>query len=578
MPRPPHPAPHPAGEHDATSTALAKLLRETPYEHISFPAARVVPRTEAQSILALAARVGRALFRAGAETQHIEAAVLAVAAAQGMREVTADINARIITLQYVSQGYDPLALMEVIGSEETRNLRHLAQLDISAGHHTPDQARQALDRAENSPAPSWWQSQAGGALLSSMLCLLAAGTLRAALIPPVLFLVAAAVERALAATRLAGFFVTAARVAVLVALVTALVGLGIYSHSEAASTLAGNLILVLPLFTIVSLTEDKISGYRAVAAARAISLLSFFTALATGFALVAFMLRNTESDARSTTLLALPVAVSLLTGAVGALGNTFYMGGTWRFVPPACALDSQLPVFLATGLATWAMGFAAAHLARRTPHSSGRRELACSIHCLVVHTECLSRTAAHDHPQRLQQHAFNLSSQAPTPCGPEDIPRNRRRTDALLPGIHPRQARSGSSFNLNTDIPGPRPRHHQVFITVKVLEPTDSPFPPSTVAAIGVLPAQEVTPVRQIPAVLQPGQRSRNVAGTRGDLRTCRWEAAIPVLPGLDRPEVGVRPGPLRGLSRLRSNRLSLSSLTRGNSRSALKSLSDGPS
>lgn len=291
MPRPPHPAPHPAGEHDATSTALAKLLRGTPYEHISFPAARVVPRTEAQSILALAARVGRALFRAGAETQHIEAAVLAVAAAQGMREVTADINARIVTLQYISQGYDPLALMEVIGSEETRNLRHLAQLDllvldIAAGHHTPDQARQALDRAENSPTPSWWQSQAGGALLSSMLCLLAAGTLRAALITPVLFLVAAAVERALAATRLAGFFVTAARVAVLVALITALVGLGIYSHSEAASTLAGNLILVLPLFTIVSLTEDMISGYWAMAAARAISLLSFFTALATGFALV----------------------------------------------------------------------------------------------------------------------------------------------------------------------------------------------------------------------------------------------------------------------------------------------------
>ncbi|MBD2830553.1 hypothetical protein ID875_29435 [Streptomyces globisporus] len=70
---------------------------------------------------------------------------------------------------------------------------------------------------------------------------------------------------------------------------------------------------MLPLFTIVSLTEDMISGYRAMAAARAISLLSFFTALATGFALVAFMLRNTESDARSTTLL----AVSLLTGAVG---------------------------------------------------------------------------------------------------------------------------------------------------------------------------------------------------------------------------------------------------------------------
>ncbi|MDW4919046.1 hypothetical protein RB621_37210, partial [Streptomyces californicus] len=76
---------------------------------------------------------------------------------------------------------------------------------------------------------------------------------------------------------------------------------------------AGNLILMLPLFTIVSLTEDMISGSRAMAAARAITLLSFFTALATGFALVSFMLRNTESDARSTTLLALPVAVSLLT-------------------------------------------------------------------------------------------------------------------------------------------------------------------------------------------------------------------------------------------------------------------------
>lgn len=263
MPRPPHPAPHPAGEHDATSTAWRNCCAEPPTNTSPSPQRALcpAPRPRASSLWPPGSGV-------------------------------------------LCSGPGPRPSTSKRPSSPSPPPRACAR---SPPISTPGSSRCSTSPRVTTRWPSWRSSapRRPATCATSPSSTSSSSTSPQATTPPTrpakpsiglrtaphprggsLFLVAAAVERALAATRLAGFFVTAARVAVLVALVTALVGLGIYSHSEAASTLAGNLILVLPLFTIVSLTEDMISGYRAMAAARAISLLSFFTALATGFALV----------------------------------------------------------------------------------------------------------------------------------------------------------------------------------------------------------------------------------------------------------------------------------------------------
>ncbi|MEV4908895.1 threonine/serine exporter family protein [Streptomyces albidoflavus] len=362
----------------------ATAWRGTPYEDVAFPPARVLDDEEALRVLRFALRLGREMFTAGAETSRIEATVLAVAAAQGMDRLTADTGARSLAVQYEPPGRTPLVLWQVLGSEDSRDLKRLAfvdtlALEITAGRTSVEEAGTRLDAQERRPRRPWWVGQAGGALLSSMLCVLASGTLRAALITPVLFLLASCVQEAVSRTPLPGFFATAARVAFLVAVVTVLLVTGVLTHAEAASTIAANMILLLPLFTIVSLTEDALTGFRAMAAARSVTLLAFFASLATGFAVVGFLLRAAEADARSTTILALPVAVTLLTSAVGALGNTLYMEGSGRFILPACAVAvlgggvkaacltlPDMPVALATGMATLAMSFAATVLAQHT--------------------------------------------------------------------------------------------------------------------------------------------------------------------------------------------------------------------
>lgn len=212
-----------------------------------------------------------------------------------------------------------------------------------------------------------------------MLCVLASGTMRAALVSPLVFLLADRGAWVLSRGGLPSFFVTAAQTVLLLVAVTGLTAAGGLSHAEAASVIAANVILLLPIFTIISLTEDAIDGFRSMASGRAVSLLAFFTALTCGFLAVGFLLRGADAEARSTALIPLPVVLSLLTSAIGALGNTVFMGGGLRIIPPAVAtavLGAGVKLAcvgafgwsapLATGLATVAMGLAAAVLSPRT--------------------------------------------------------------------------------------------------------------------------------------------------------------------------------------------------------------------
>ncbi|MHC5257394.1 threonine/serine exporter family protein [Streptomyces sp. UC4497] len=354
---------------------LLDRLYGTAYESVSFPPPRDFEDGQAAEMLRFVLHLGRELFLAGSSTRDIQTAVVAVTATWGMQNLEVDISGRSLQVQYAPPRRAPVVMLIVLGSEDTRDLSRLTALErltvrIVATRLAPADARAALDRLVAAPTRwPWWFTLGGGAVLAAMLCVLASGTARAALLSPLLFLVTNRAAWALSRTGLPSFYVTAVQTSLLMAGAMALIDFGVLSGREGASLVAANVILILPILTVVSLTEDAIDGFRSMAAARSVSLLLFFAALAGGILTIAFLLRGLDSDARNTTLAALPVWLTLVTSGIGALGNAVFMGGGPRLVPWAIAaalvgagvkmfgmaqLDWSAP--LATGLATTVMG------------------------------------------------------------------------------------------------------------------------------------------------------------------------------------------------------------------------------
>ncbi|MCA1224185.1 threonine/serine ThrE exporter family protein [Streptomyces sp. 8L] len=364
---------------------LLDRLYGTPFEDVVFPPARTMEDAEAVDVLDFALRLGRSLFLAGAQTRRIESSVVAVTAAWGMASQEVEINARSLLVQYAPKGRRPVVMLRVVGSDDNRDLMRLTALErlttkIASGQLSREAAHRALGQIETGARRwPWWFALSGGAVLAAMLCVLASGTLRAATVSPVTFLLVDRGGWALSRSGVPPFFVTAAKTSLLVTLVQALVAAHVLSRPEAASVIAANVILLLPIFTVVSLTEDAINGFSSMAAGRAVSLLSFLTALACGFLAVSFLLLGTDTDARSTALVPLPVVLTLLTSAIGALGNTVFMDGGLRLIPPAIGVavlgaGAKLTVLnalgwsviLATGIATVLMGLVSTVLAPST--------------------------------------------------------------------------------------------------------------------------------------------------------------------------------------------------------------------
>ncbi|MFG2500821.1 threonine/serine exporter family protein [Streptomyces sp. NPDC048441] len=363
---------------------LLDRLYGTVYEGVSFPPSRDFDDRESAEVLRFVLRLGRELFLAGASTRDIQTAVVAVTAAWGIQNLEVDISGRSLQVQYAPPERAPVVMLVVLASEDTRDLSRLTALErltvrIVGTRLSPANATAALDRLLSAPTQwPWWFTLSGGAVLAAMLCVLASGTTRAALLSPLVFLVTNRAAWALSRTGLPSFYVTAVQTALLMAGTMALIDVGVLSGREGASTVAANVILMLPILTVVSLTEDAIDGFRPMAAARAVSLLMFFAALAGGILVVTFLLRGLDTDARNTTLASLPVWLTLVTSVIGALGNAVFMGGGPHLVPYAMVaaligagvkvfgmaqLDWSVP--LATGLATTVMGAVSAAIGPR---------------------------------------------------------------------------------------------------------------------------------------------------------------------------------------------------------------------
>ncbi len=323
---------------DDESTLLNRLYG-TEFEGYSFPEPRDVDEPTAVACMRFALRQGRELFLAGAETRAIESAIVAITARWEMDHMTVDVTSRTIQVQYAPPGAHPLTMMMVTGSEDSRDLRQLD--DLSALTHRvvdkglrPLEAEHELTRIISRKGFwPWWTTVLGGALLAAMLCVLASGTPQAAVVAPAVFLVSNRFGWALGAGGLPSFYVTALQTAAVIGLTMFLADAHVLTGGEAASVAAANMVLLLPILSLVSLSEDAISGFRAMAAGRLISVGMFLGAMVGGVALVGFLLRDADVDARNTAFRALPLALSLVTSAIGALGNAIFMGGPPRLLP-----------------------------------------------------------------------------------------------------------------------------------------------------------------------------------------------------------------------------------------------------
>ncbi|MGW8375034.1 threonine/serine exporter family protein [Streptomyces sp. ODS28] len=328
---------------EQNEATLLDRLYGTEFEHLAPPPPREIPPAEAREILHFGLRLGRQLFRAGAETRAIESALIAVTASWGLDHLEVDITARSIQVQYAPPDTEPLVMLLVTGSEDSRDLRQLSELNELTRRIAVEGTGLAAAEAELTriiraqAAWPWWTSVAGGAVLAAMLCLLASGTVKAALLAPLVLVLQNRVGWFLSRTGLPAFYVTAVQTAVVVGITVLMIHAGLVTGAEGASVAAGNMVLLLPILSLVSLAEDAISGFRTMAAARVISVGMFLAAMVSGVVIVGFLFLGSDIDARNTAFRALPWGFTLVTAAVGALGNAVFMGGAARLLPYATA-------------------------------------------------------------------------------------------------------------------------------------------------------------------------------------------------------------------------------------------------
>ncbi|MFH8687477.1 threonine/serine exporter family protein [Streptomyces anulatus] len=324
------------------STALDRLYG-TEFESFPFPVPEQVDEQTAVASLRFVLRHARELFLAGAETQAIDAAVIAITARWRMDNVSVDITSRTVQAQYAPEGVPPLVMMTVTGSEDSRDLDQLDQLHALTRHilredMAPSAAERALNRIISRKGIwPWWTSVLGGALLAAMLCVLASGTLKAALVSPLVFVVSNRVSWALGKSGLQSFYVTSLQTACAIGSALLLADARVLTGGEAASVAAANVVILLPILSLVSMVEDAISGFRSMASGRIISVGLFFAAIVGGVFLVGFLLRHTDPQTQDTAFRTLPLAATLLTSAIGSLGNAVFMGGPPRLLPWAVA-------------------------------------------------------------------------------------------------------------------------------------------------------------------------------------------------------------------------------------------------
>jgi uncharacterized membrane protein YjjP (DUF1212 family) len=263
--------------------SIVDRLAGSPYANPLIQAGGV--DASARQTLDLALELAEAMFRYGAGALEVEASIIAVTAAFGLRDVEVDITNQSVVINYAKPDAVPVTVMRVVRSW-TNNYAGLSQVhqlvtDIVRGHADRTEARQRLKAITRSPKPyARWMAMAASAAFAGTIVAFIGGSPAASLVAVFTSLLVELVSRTLGKWRIPDFFTTAAATCLVTFLALAFRELQV--PLSPAIVIAGGIIMLLPTGRLVSAVQDAINGFPVTAAGRFLSAFLTFGALVAG--------------------------------------------------------------------------------------------------------------------------------------------------------------------------------------------------------------------------------------------------------------------------------------------------------
>ncbi|GGB43805.1 hypothetical protein GCM10011492_38530 [Flexivirga endophytica] len=360
------------GEPVTEPLPIADSLRHTPYRD---PRTMEAPEQEAsvRGALELSVRVGELLLRCGAGTRDVEAAVVAVAAAAGLRRLEVDITNQSLLVQAPTPAGVPVTLLRVVRSN-TRDFARLTAIHglveelVAGGIDDVDAATRKLRRIQRTARlyPRWLVGL-GYAGLAGSVCALLGGHVMAIVVAVISALVVDRIGRALGKRGVPSFYSAAAGAAASVLL--AWLGYLVAIHgwlglsmppTDFAYAVAAGIVVLLPGRAMASAVEDAITGYPVTGAGRLLTVLLSTSGIIVGIAAgLSFTLRL---DRALDLDLTAPKALSfgsepavlwlrVMCGAIGATCSAVTARVQPRHLLPAGLLGA-IGLFLSGGLSS----------------------------------------------------------------------------------------------------------------------------------------------------------------------------------------------------------------------------------
>lgn len=360
------------GEPVTEPMPIADSLRHTPYRD---PRTMEAPEQEAsvRGALELSVRVGELLLRCGAGTRDVEAAVVAVAAAAGLRRLEVDITNQSLLVQAPTPAGVPVTLLRVVRSN-TKDFARLTAVHglveelVSGGIDDVEAATRKLRKIQRSSRlyPRWLIGL-GYAGLAGSVCALLGGHAMAIVVAVVSALLVDRIGRWLGKRAVPSFYSAAAGSAVSVVL--AWLGFVVGAHhwiglemnkTDFAYAVAAGIVVLLPGRAMASAVEDAITGYPVTGAGRLLTVFLSTAGIIVGIAAgLSFTLRLdkaldldlTAPDALSFGNQSAVLWFRVICGAIGATCSAVTARVLPRHLLPAGLLGA-VGLFLSGGLSS----------------------------------------------------------------------------------------------------------------------------------------------------------------------------------------------------------------------------------
>ncbi|MCS6577547.1 MULTISPECIES: threonine/serine ThrE exporter family protein [Curtobacterium] len=351
--RPPRPRRRSLAQHDLRD-ARARL-RGTIYEHVE-PDAKGRDQYTATQIVDFCLDLAEVMLASGADTRSVETAVVAVSTKWNLAPLDLDFSGSSVTIQYAPADVPPLVKVRTVSSDGS-DLDRLARAnqivdDLIHDERDMTSAVSALVAVLRMP-PRWptWLADVGLSILGTSIAMQAGGGWRAGIGAFVLMFGIILSGRWLTGRGYPQFFVSGAQGAVASVIGTLAIGAGVLHPAGAATMVAALVVLLLPHVALVTWAQDAISGFRAMAVARAFYIGLVIAAIVVGVPAGIAMTKwlHLEVGPSGIVTQTLPLWASLSLTVVSAGANCFVQQASARVIPVTVVFS------VAAGASLWGL-------------------------------------------------------------------------------------------------------------------------------------------------------------------------------------------------------------------------------